>query len=206
MLSDDTIAIGELKRLTHVFGVKTIVETGTWKGDSTFGFAELAPYVVTIEIDKNYYDKFNERALSNKYSLLNYEKVRVYIKNPFCIVSFLGNSPTIITENIRYWPEPILFFLDAHWYDYHPLKDEIKAIKLKRDSIIAIHDFQVPNHPELGFDCLPNTTIPINYDLIKEDLDYVNPNYKISYNEKAEGGMRGILYAIPPIREYDAKI
>jgi hypothetical protein len=44
------------------------------------------------------------------------------------------------------------FYLDAHWGEYWPLRDEIREIlKLKR-AVIAIDDFVVPRHPFYGFD------------------------------------------------------
>jgi hypothetical protein len=57
------------------------------------------------------------------------------------------------------------FFLDAHWYDYWPLRDELKIILNLPKCIIAIDDFQVPEHRHIRFD---------QYKKIKCNLSYIS--------------------------------
>ncbi len=63
-----------------------------------------------------------------------------------------------------------LFYLDAHWYNYWPLLNEINAISehFKDNCIIIIDDFLVPGRPELTFDTYKGT--PNSLEFIKESL------------------------------------
>jgi hypothetical protein len=45
-----------------------------------------------------------------------------------------------------------LFFLDAHWYDYWPLNDELAVVKNLKKAIVMIDDFEGPGRPSFGFD------------------------------------------------------
>jgi hypothetical protein len=46
-----------------------------------------------------------------------------------------------------------LFYLDAHWLDHLPLRDEIELIVANFSSAaIVIDDFEVPDDPGYGFD------------------------------------------------------
>jgi hypothetical protein len=63
-------------------------------------------------------------------------------------VDFIGGIASQLDERT-------LFFLDAHWYNYCPLLDELAVIARHRlrPAVIAIHDF-VTGHPDqLGYDC-----------------------------------------------------
>jgi|GEM_PF-2549671 len=44
------------------------------------------------------------------------------------------------------------FYLDAHWNDYWPLRDEITQIRRLKRFVISIDDFMVPGRPEFGYD------------------------------------------------------
>lgn len=46
------------------------------------------------------------------------------------------------------------FYLDAHWGEYWPLRDEISQILRLERSVIVIDDFVVPFHPSHGFDTI----------------------------------------------------
>ena len=85
--------------------------------------------------------------------------------------------------------------MDAHWSEYWPINDEIRAIKPRPSSVVIIHDFKVPGKP-FGYDTYGG--VDLDYELVKDALAFVNPDYKIFYNDKAEGKhFRGILYATP---------
>jgi hypothetical protein len=45
-----------------------------------------------------------------------------------------------------------MFYLDAHWGNSWPLRDEIKQVLRLKRSIIVVDDFIVPRHPFWGFD------------------------------------------------------
>jgi hypothetical protein len=44
------------------------------------------------------------------------------------------------------------FYLDAHWNEYWPLRDEIAQILPLERFAICVDDFRVPGHPDFGYD------------------------------------------------------
>ena len=198
----DSYATETFARLVKDYSVRTVVETGTYRGDSTIRFLDFVNDVITMDIlpmcvgwtagrlsEQGFVleDDTFPKPLPGKFLYMrkNDKRVRLYV----------GNSPEIIRSIIERLSEPLLFFLDAHWFNYWPLKDEIRAIKPRPNSVIIVHDILVPGK-DFGFDRYADQ--PCDYNLIREDLNYVNNIYKIYYNKEAAGEYRGILYAVPP--------
>ena len=102
---DDNIT-KEFQKLVNTYGIKTIIETGTYEADTTFELLNMVPNVYSIEVNKSYYDKVQNNLTNEQKKSVNF---------------ILGSSPEsikkIITSNVKM---PILFFLDAHWYDFNP--------------------------------------------------------------------------------------
>ena len=179
----------EFEKLVLKFDIKTIIETGTYLGDTTKTICSMVENVHTIESCYNNY-------------LISVENLKTY-KN---IVLHFGHSQdilrTLIPQKIK---KPIMFFLDAHGEDYNPLLEELNIIgKYAKDSIIAIHDFLVPNHSELGFDYFPILQngikigcTPLHFNLIKHDIKECFNGYNYYYNDISEGANRGIIYIYP---------
>lgn len=177
----DIYAEQEVKRLCEQWGVKTIIETGTYIGDTTKYLATLAPSVYTIEINKTYYDQC---AHLDKIPNIN---------------RILDNSPDAISRILPNAAKPILCFLDAHWGYHNPLLDELAAFaNHKVKPIIVIHDFQVPNQPTWGYDPYDGG-VPIGYNLVKPSLEliYGKDKYNHYYPKEVAGARRGILYVTP---------
>lgn len=164
--------------------VKTVIETGTWKGTTTKLLSAMCDKVYTIEINEQF---FNEAKDLDDYPNIK----RIHGNSPEEIKNIFKNN------NVKF---PILFFLDAHWdAEYLPLLDELEEIsQLENKKIfIAIHDFYNPFHLEFGYDKYGDTIFDINY--IKEKLYkiYGKGNYKYNYNIKATGDKRGIIFIYP---------
>ena len=184
--NSDTFIKGELEKLVKKFGVKTIVETGTYKGHTTVEFAKLVSKVFTIEINDHYYQMAQKEFVG---------------KNN--IVSIRGSSPTAMLNIIKGhhgdFEKPSLFYLDAHWYKYNPLLDELKilATQKMKQCLIAIHDFKVPNK-DFGFDKFSNGTA-YTYEFIQKSVEniYGVGKFEYHYNEQADGAKRGIIFIYP---------
>lgn len=155
--------------------VTSFVETGTYGGDSTEYIAIQHPNipVFTCEINPTFF-KNNIKKLGrfpNVTSVL--ESSEKFVEN---IISNnkLGDLP--------------FFFLDAHWYDFWPLIDEIKSISSLPKFIIVPDDFAVPNSPQFANSSGGGGTIgthrtkvdirPCDIDLIKHVLPL---KYEIGY-------------------------
>lgn len=177
--SGDLFLRNEIARLIDKHNIKTAVETGTYMGETTKGLSRMVDRVFTIEINEKYYNKA-------KSSLQHLDNVS----------AMKGSSPDILNKIIPTIEGPVLFFLDAHWYNYCPLLDEIKTIgKHKQDSVIVIHDFKVPGK-DFGFDSHKNQ--PFEWDWIAPAVkqSYGN-NFDYHYNSQVSGSRRGVIFIEP---------
>ncbi len=196
----DKLLKEEFERLIKRFSIKTIIETGTYVGDTTKELSTMVKSVHTIETNKQFYDiaKWNCRNLTN-------------------VTFHLGSSPEIIERVLPMVIKPVLFFLDAHWFNYWPILDELKVIGKKggKNSVIVIHDFYVPGKnfgydsyvkvnggmgEALGYlDALLRLIAPrvseiifkkqrLDWNYIKKSIVNINPEYKHFYNKKGWGG------------------
>ncbi|MFO7446248.1 MAG: glycosyltransferase [Ignavibacteriaceae bacterium] len=170
----------EIEKLVKKYNIKSIVETGTSEGSSTKEMSSFVENVFSIEVVSETYQRAKERLKD--------------IKN---IKLFPGSSPDVMKEMLASVPRPVLFFLDAHWYDYWPILDELKVIKSfpdLKDSVIVVHDFYVPGK-DFGYDSYGGQKLDYGY--IEKELLEVNPNYKHYYSSKATGKRRGVIYIYP---------
>ena len=183
----------EFTNLINKYNVNVIVETGTYKAQSTVDFATLGLVVHTTESRVPFYNE----ALSAIQS----------VKNPELIFPHFGDSPKILEEIIPPLAgsgQRIIFFLDAHWYNDNCLERELNVLAnidfQDVMPIILIHDIKVPDHPEYGFDLYKDR--PISLEWIGPILDriYGVANFKHWYNtgisEKATHN-RGCVFIVP---------
>lgn len=169
------------------FNIDTVIETGTYLGGTTKVLSEMFRWVFTIELTEEMWHRSGE-----------------YLKGVKNVSRLHGSSDTKLDLLLfRMVPElnkneVLMFFLDAHFYDHCPLLGELKAIadhKIK--PVIAIHDFQVPGRPELGFDTWNGQDFTFEWIADSLDAIYGKGNYHWNYNDDAEGAMRGIIYVYP---------
>jgi len=165
-------------------GIKTIVETGTFKGQTTVGLAKMVDNVYTIEISEKYH-----------------AEVQPTLKPFSNIVSILGDGPKVLDEIIPELEGPVLFFLDSHWYK-NPLLGELEAIaKHGIKPHIVIHDFKVPGKPDFGYDEYADQGITYEWDYVKNAVQKIyGDDFKMSYNAEAAGSKRGILFLAPELQ------
>ncbi|MFT6380150.1 MAG: putative O-methyltransferase YrrM [Akkermansiaceae bacterium] len=139
--NNDPFLHAEVARLIGKWGAEVAFETGTYHGHTTLALSLLCPRTFTAEIDANNFSHACE-LFDQVYEHGNIEANQ-------------GTSPEVLKQNL---PEVsgarTLFYLDAHWESYWPLLDEAKMIA-QQDApppVIVIHDFEVPERPDLGFD------------------------------------------------------
>ena len=110
--------------------VKNFIETGTYKGNSSFWAAIHFDNVFTIELNKELYEETSSRKDAPKN------------------ITFLqGNSKDVLPEFVNKLDGQSIFWLDGHWCmgaggkeDECPLMNELMAISKTKDSIILIDD------------------------------------------------------------------
>lgn len=180
---DDVYAYNEFKKLIERFSIKKIIETGTYYGWSAIKLAEFGLPVQTIELSEEYFDIAKRN-----------------IKGKENIKTLLGSSPDVLMEIVRDKEEGILLFLDAHWNDYFPLRDELKVcIDKQIKPVIVIHDFYVPDQ-RFGYDTYNGQRIDFEY--IQDLLPLIYGEFDYHYTDKIEIVDSGLIYIYPKWHQF----
>lgn len=181
----DSFVCNEFLNLKKKHNVTTVVETGSCLFSTTKWFGENFDKVYTVEINEEF-------AKYGRHKVENLKNVKSYISDSVSWLYTLENE-------LKH--EKCIFFLDAHWGNDCPLKEEINAIgrlNLTHPPLIVIHDFYTGN-PELGYDEYNGQ--PFTWDWILENVYFVGHRYSTIYdyyfNRQAEGAKRGLIYIEP---------
>ena len=193
----DPIAAKRFAELTLRYHWQSIVETGTYYAESALIFSYYVPFVFTMDINPECFRVSATEVLNKGYVLVGRtETAMLLAKQGKFINLYCADSAKWLSQYLGAVQEPVCFYLDAHWEDYWPILDELKAIQGKKNCAVIIHDFQVPGK-DFGYDTYKG--VSLNIDLVQENLMAINPGFEICYNEEAAGNYRGILYALPEI-------
>ena len=166
----DRKAIEVICYLRDKYKIKTLVETGTFKGINARLHSKNFNCVMTCENNNAYYEE-------SKRNLDYYPKYKnVIIRNE--------NSPDFLKHLSL---NKYIFYLDAHFYNPDLLKEDRFVVKKELDnmrkfknSVIIIHDF----HNGLGG--ITYDDIKLDMDLIKTRLKKINKNFHF-YTNTLEG-------------------
>jgi predicted O-methyltransferase YrrM len=162
--------------------IDIIIETGTYKGGTTNQLRQIVPKVITIEANREYYEEA-------KQNIEDHSNVSMLLGDSSVVLADVLSSENITTKKL-------MFFLDAHWHDACPLKDELQTIaNAGLKPIIVIHDWVVPG-TGFGFDSYNGQ--PFTWEWIEKDIfNIYGENFIKYYNVMAEGAKRGVLYIEP---------
>jgi len=167
--------------LKKAYHLDSAVETGTFMGNTTVYLSLLFDAVYTVEIvEKTYQETANK--------LKSFPNVR-------CL---LGSSDHVLSRLLpKLVGKRVLFYLDAHWEDYWPLRDELKEIgKTHYDNcVIMIDDFKVPDRQDILFDKYKEDECSLDY--IKNELKQVFSDYEIHYLIPVNPQCRAKFVAVP---------
>jgi hypothetical protein len=123
------------RQIIHSLKIEHIVETGTFRGTTTEWFALFGLPVDTVEVDDRYF-AFSKARLSK------FKNVSVALDSS---VSFLEKRPA---SDARHF-----FYLDSHWKDYLPLRDELSLVfGSYPNAVVMVDDFQVEGDDGYGYD------------------------------------------------------
>ena len=157
------------------FRFQCAVETGTFKGNTTVGLAKLFPRVFTIELD----------------SALHAETAPRFATYPN-VVALVGHSPAVLRRILPELAYPLFAYLDAHWGDPWPLRDELELLlSVKRPKLILIHDFRVPGR-DFGFDVYRGRACELDY--VGDLLPHDECRYGFNDRTAPESANRGVLF------------
>jgi predicted O-methyltransferase YrrM len=167
-----------LLKLLKGLDIDAFVETGTHRGATCFLIASQTTLpIYSSEVNSDYF-RFAQRLL------LPFGK-RIHLFN--------GDSVVFLKEVLqaKRFRKPFVY-LDAHWYEKLPLRDELRTILSNcQDFVIAVDDFVVPHDPGFGYDVYNGA--PLNLELVKDVLSGSGVHMSVwfpSYSSQLETGRR----------------
>ena len=126
--------------LIHKIDFAGIIETGTYRGTTTeylHNCSELPVY--TVELIPRFYGYVKARFSSNS-------KIATHCGDSRKFLQKLIDRKILLDQ-------PVLFYLDAHWEDDLPLREELELIfSHYSNAVVMIDDFCVPGDPGYGYD------------------------------------------------------
>jgi hypothetical protein len=165
------------RELVDSFEFDGILETGTWIGNTAGYMAKTSGLPVsTCELNKRFHALAKMRLLG--------------IPN----INFaLSDSRTFLRRFNNDIKRPFIY-LDAHWYDDHPLKEELQIICNRWDDfVVMIDDFKVPGDEGYSYE-------DYGRNLLSEDhISDLVPRYWLDLffpslpSEKETGAKRGCV-------------
>jgi hypothetical protein len=177
-LFDDIIAKTE---------IEAIVETGTYRASTTEYMARATGLpVFSCEIDRRLFAYCRRRLEALPNAVVSPQDSPIFLKS-------------VISDD-RLRQRRVFFYLDAHWYENLPLKEEIRIILHSDvDPVIMIDDFAVPGDPQYGFDDYgPSRALSTQYLLqfACSDLPLFFPSLPA---DRETGSKRGcVVFCRPP--------
>ena len=138
-----------IEHLAREFSIDTVIETGTFKGCSIAFFSMICKEVHTIEVVEEIY-----------------QETKTALQDRSNITFHFGSSDLVMKELLpKLKSKPVLFYLDAHWYDKWPLLQELEEISQTHhdNCMIVIDDFKVPGRKDISYDKYKKDECSINY-------------------------------------------
>jgi hypothetical protein len=114
------------------FAFKAIVETGTFRRTTTMMFAEQGLPIYTVEASPRFhaYARLRLRKVN--------EQVHLYQADSRAFLEQLARDPSVPHSDV-------FFYLDAHWEQDLPLREEVEMIFSNWEcAVIMVDDFEVP--------------------------------------------------------------
>jgi hypothetical protein len=149
-MNGQTSRLEAVRQIIYASGITRIVETGTFRGTTTEWFAQFGLPVETVEADERFFS-FSKARLSK------FRNVELYLDSS---VSFLADR--VKNANIS---DRVLFYLDAHWENNLPLRDELQIIFANHvNAVILIDDFNVLDDVGYNYDNYgPDRALTLDY-------------------------------------------
>lgn len=194
----DIITELEIIHLLKQLDIDIAVETGTSHGSTSLVLSDIVKQVYTVELKEDIYKETKSklsRCKNINFYLGSSEKVLETIFTDIKTNSIYYKILNIVKDEKEQQQikelinDRVFFYLDAHWYDYWPILDELDIIAkyYENKAIIVIDDFKVPNK-NFGYTIDYNTTEQkiLDFEYIKEKIEKIYPNgYTYWYNDFA---------------------
>ncbi len=167
--------------LIHLIEFDAIIETGTMIGNTTGYMAEQSKLPIhSCESDRRFYLMAKKRLAEFKNIHFVHGDSRQFLK---------ALSRDVMPER------SVFFYLDAHWNEDLPLREELKVISRTWERfVVMIDDFKVPNDDGYGYDHYRKKrmlSLELISDLIKKDG--LDPFFPAFPSEDETGIKRGCV-------------
>lgn len=132
-----------VRQIVERGAIERVVETGTHLGSTTLWLSAFGIPVISCELHPRRFGYARHR-------LRRQGHIQLHQANSVDLLQHLVSAEGL-PENPR--ARPTLFYLDAHWNDYLPLRDELRLVfgGFPR-AVVLIDDFQVPGDSGYGYD------------------------------------------------------
>jgi hypothetical protein len=128
-----------VKAVVNALPASAIVETGTFRGQTTAFFAGFGAPVWTTDVNRRFNLYARRRLSANPGVSMSLQDSRAFLQS--------------LAGRVDVPDERVFFYLDAHWEADLPLREELEIIAgAWRHSAVLIDDFRVPDDPGYTFD------------------------------------------------------
>lgn len=165
------------------FGV--VIETGTYRADTTAFLAETFGCPVwTVEANRRFF---------------TYARRRLRRLRKVVTVEYGDSRECLRSLSERMTGVRVFAYLDAHWHESLPLREELEIIaRAWPHAVIMIDDFQVPDDAGYGYDDYgPGATLSRDY-LLGCGLEGWQLSYPTVPSQIETGGQRGCCVLSSP--------
>jgi predicted O-methyltransferase YrrM len=182
-MNGQTSRLEAVRQIIYAAEIARIIETGTFRGTTAEWFAQFGLPVETVEADERFF-AFSKARLSK------FGNVGIHLDSS---TSFLAGRLAHANRNER-----VLFYLDAHWENSLPLRDELQIIFAHHpNSVIVIDDFNVRDDDGYHYDNYgPDRALTLEY-IENSNLPAYHAFYPATPS-KQETGMRSGWIVLTP--------
>jgi len=179
------------RQIIHALAIERIVETGTFRGTTAEWFAQFGLPFETVELAERYWTFSRAR-------LAKFTNAKIYLQSS---VPFLKERIALgsVEKDARQF-----FYLDSHWENHLPLREELELIfKHYTNAVVLIDDFKVEDDAGYGFDhYAPDKELTLAY-VRNSELPKLSCFYPTTRSKEETGAKRGwvVLTANPGMAE-----
>lgn len=167
----DKKAVEQTLKLRDKFKIRSYVETGVFRGLNVRFWSYYFDDVMGCDVSEEYL------AIARK-KVADRPNVRLFKMPSHNFIEWILEGYYASGRK-----DIILFYLDAHFYDPESerwvIKKELQALEGFKKCILVIHDFDCEGLGHLCYD-----GVSLNYNLIKDELNAVNPNFNYYTNAR----------------------
>jgi hypothetical protein len=163
-------AVNTIKGLAREFKVETYIETGTFRGQGIQIAARYFKHAYSCEIIEDFYTDVVLRTI-------NKHNIKIFHMDSSKFLKYISTTLN----------EPLIYYLDAHFYDpslpkelRFVVKQELASMAPSNNCIIIIHDFDTRN----GLGHITYDGIPLDFEIVRDNLLKINPRFSFYTNYK----------------------